>query len=85
MRVIALCAVILGLATGPALTVGKRINESLTLSYSQDLTAAQGAKNTGAGSILVFDYLLVEGVVVRLEQRLDGGFNATARYRVTFR
>lgn len=74
-----------GLATGPALTVGKRINESLTLSYSQDLTPAQGAKSAGAGSLLVFDYVLLEGVVVRLEQRLDGGFNATARYRVTFR
>lgn len=74
-----------GQAAGPALTVGKRINESLTLSYSQDLTMAQGAQSAGAGSLLVFDYLLTEGVVVRLEQRLDGGFNATARYRVTFR
>jgi hypothetical protein len=67
---------------GASFTVGKRINEQLTITYTQDITAAPGRPQ---GRVMIFDYLLTDAVVLKLEQDLGGGFNASARYRLPVR
>ncbi|MEB3329411.1 MAG: translocation/assembly module TamB domain-containing protein [Candidatus Sericytochromatia bacterium] len=67
---------------GASFTVGKRINEQLTVTYTQDITAAPGRPQ---GRVMIFDYLLTDAVVLKLEQDLGGGFNASARYRIPVR
>jgi autotransporter translocation and assembly factor TamB len=67
---------------GGSLTVGKRLNEKLTITYTQDIAAAPGRT---PGRIMVFDYLLTDSIVLKMEQDLGGGFNAAARYRIPIR
>jgi hypothetical protein len=67
---------------GASFTVGKRINEKLTITYTQDITAPAGQT---PGRIMIFDYLLTDAIVLKLEQDLGGGFNASARYRLPIR
>ncbi|MEB3221802.1 MAG: translocation/assembly module TamB domain-containing protein [Candidatus Sericytochromatia bacterium] len=67
---------------GGSFTVGKRVNEQLTITYTQDITAAPGRPQ---GRVMIFDYLLTDAVVLKLEQDLGGGFNASARYRLPVR
>ncbi|MEB3285767.1 MAG: translocation/assembly module TamB domain-containing protein [Candidatus Sericytochromatia bacterium] len=67
---------------GASFTVGKRINEKLTVTYTQDITAPAGQT---PGRIMIFDYLLTDAIVLKLEQDLGGGFNASARYRLPIR
>jgi hypothetical protein len=52
------------------------------VTYTQDLLVAPGQT---PGRVLLFDYLLTDQVVLKLEQRLGGGFNASARYRFSLR
>lgn len=68
--------------TGGSFTVGKRLSEKLMVTYTQDLLVAPGQT---PGRVLLFDYLLTDQVVLKLEQRLGGGFNASARYRFSLR
>jgi autotransporter translocation and assembly factor TamB len=68
--------------TGGSFTVGKRLSEKLMVTYTQDLLVAPGQT---PGRLILFDYLLTDQIVLKLEQRLGGGFNASARYRFTLR
>jgi translocation and assembly module TamB len=68
--------------TGGSFTVGKRLSEQLMVTYTQDLLVAPGQT---PGRLIIFDYLLTDQVALKLEQRLGGGFNASARYRFTTR
>jgi autotransporter translocation and assembly factor TamB len=68
--------------SGGSFTVGKRLSEKLMVTYTQDLLVAPGQT---PGRLLIFDYLLTDQVALKLEQRLGGGFNASARYRFTMR
>lgn len=67
---------------GGQFTIGKRINEQLTVTYTQGVSLTGG---TTTGSIVVFDYALGDRFVLKLEQSLAGGFNGSARYRFGFR
>jgi hypothetical protein len=67
---------------GGQFTIGKRINEQLTVTYTQGVSLTGG---TATGSIVVFDYALGDRFVLKLEQSLAGGFNGSARYRFGFR
>ncbi|HEY9720458.1 MAG TPA: translocation/assembly module TamB domain-containing protein [Oscillatoriaceae cyanobacterium] len=69
-------------ATGSSLTVGKRISDKLMVTYSQDLTAANGQTPT---RLVTFEYQLTKNVVLNLQQDLNGNFNASARYQFTVR
>ncbi len=67
---------------GGSFTVGKRLNEKLTITYTQDIASTPGRT---PGRVMVFDYLLTNTVVLKMEQDLGGGFNASARYRIPIR
>ncbi|MEB3195716.1 MAG: translocation/assembly module TamB domain-containing protein [Candidatus Sericytochromatia bacterium] len=67
---------------GASFTVGKRINEKLTVTYTQDISAPAGKT---PGRVMIFDYLLTDVIVLKLEQDLGGSFNASARYRLPIR
>lgn len=68
---------------GGSFTVGKRLNEKLTITYTQDIAAPAGKT---PGRVMIFDYLLTDTVVLKMEQDLaGGGFNAAARYRIPIR
>lgn len=67
---------------GGSFTVGKRLNEKLTITYTQDIAAPPGRT---PGRVMIFDYLLTEAVILKMEQDLSGGFNASARYRIPIR
>jgi translocation and assembly module TamB len=66
-----------------SLTVGKRINDKLMITYSQALSTSPGKS---AGSQVTFDYTLTDNMVLKLQQDLSGqGFSASARYRIPVR
>ncbi|MDB5099593.1 MAG: hypothetical protein JWM80_4014 [Cyanobacteria bacterium RYN_339] len=66
-----------------SLTVGKRINDKLMITYTQDLSAAPGKT---PGRLVIFDYTLTDALVLKMQQDLSGqGFNASARYRIPVR
>jgi len=69
-------------ASGSSLTVGKRISDKLMVTYSQDLTAANGQTPT---RLVTFEYQLTKNVVLNLQQDLNGNFDASARYQFTVR
>jgi autotransporter translocation and assembly factor TamB len=71
-----------GETSGGSLTVGKRINDKLMISYTQDLTTPTGQK---PGHQVIFDYTLTDFMVLKLQQDISGGFNASARYRYPVR
>lgn len=64
------------------LTVGKRINDRLSITYSQDL-AMPGGKPPGR--TVVFDYMLTDRLQLELEQQLGQQYVFSARYRVPIR
>jgi hypothetical protein len=67
---------------GGSLTVGKRVNDKLMVSYTQDLSTPPGQT---PGHQVIFDYTLTDYLVLKLQQDLSGGFNASARYRYPVR
>jgi translocation and assembly module TamB len=67
---------------GGSFTVGKRLSDKLMVTYTQDIAVAPGET---PGRVVIFDYLLTDEVVLKLEQNLGGGFNGSARYRFTVR
>jgi autotransporter translocation and assembly factor TamB len=71
-----------GTVSAGSLSVGKRINDRLMITYTQDLTSAPGKT---PGRLVIFDYTLTDFMVLKLEQDLGGGFNASARYRYPVR
>ncbi|MFP5501061.1 MAG: translocation/assembly module TamB domain-containing protein, partial [Candidatus Sericytochromatia bacterium] len=62
---------------GGSFTVGKRLSERLMVTYTQDISVTPGQT---PGRLVIFDYSLTDEVVLKLEQNLGGGFNASARY-----
>lgn len=68
--------------SGSSLTVGKRISDKLMVVYSQDLTVAPGQTPS---RLVTFEYQLTKNVLLNLQQDLNGGFNASARYQYTVR
>lgn len=67
---------------GGSFTVGKRLSDRLMVTYTQDITVAPGET---PGRVVIFDYLVTDEIVLKLEQNLGGGFNGSARYRFTVR